>query len=194
MEPNFYRKKLLNAILYFSKIRNPNKTNICKLLHWFDFEHFRQTGYPAIGLEYFSFKWGPVPKSFWIEIKDGNIPDDFKGKLSINIKENDRDRKYNEFQFVAKAKPDISIFTPRELEIMKDLFFIFKNVEAWEISKISHERNKPWDVTVRQKGYNKPIDYMLAIDDKSEIDQEFAKETLKNYIEVLKNFKLEPTE
>jgi len=48
---NINRKKLLNAILFFAKhTLHCNTTKLFKLLSFFDFEHFRQTGYPAIGL------------------------------------------------------------------------------------------------------------------------------------------------
>ena len=84
MPNNIYREKLLNAILFFvQKTRHAKMTKISKLLYFFDFTHFKQTGYPAIGLEYFAFKNGPVPKKLWLELKDGIVPNDFKAKLAL---------------------------------------------------------------------------------------------------------------
>ncbi len=42
---NSYRKKLLHAVLYLTtKVKNPSKVKIFKLLYFLDFEHYRQTG------------------------------------------------------------------------------------------------------------------------------------------------------
>lgn len=193
MPTNIYREKLLNAILFFAtKTRHANMTKISKLLYFFDFSHFKQTGYPAIGLEYFAFAKGPVPKKLWLQLKDGNVPDDFKGKLALVSKKDELDQTFKEIEFVAKVKPDLSVFSPREKQILEDLAVMFKDVKAWEISEISHLSNQPWDITRREKGENAPIDYMLAIDKDAQIDREEAELSLREHSEVIKNFGLEP--
>jgi len=191
---NYYRKKLLNAILYFAKnVRHANETKILKLLNFFDFEHFRQTGYPAIGLEYYTFDWGPVPKEFWKEIKEGNVPDDFKKDLAI-IK-NQFDETYPEkleFLFKAKSNPDLSVFSAREIDILKGLSDMYKFCTAFEMSQISHEKEKPWAITMNQKGEGKKIDYLLSITDDSPISKDIAAENLKEYFEMINNFHISP--
>lgn len=194
MDMNFYRNKLLNAVLYFSKnTKHSNTTKICKLLYYFDFEHFVQTGYPAIGLQYYSFQRGPVPKSFWVEVKDGIVPEDFKGKLGLLVKDNESDPEKKEIEFKAIGKPDLSFFSPREKKIIEQIAFIFSESTAKEISDISHLKNKPWDITKRTKGFNAPIDYLQAIDPSSAISVEDAKELLGDFFETVQNFSLSPT-
>ncbi len=194
MESNIYREKLLNAVLFFAKkAKFVNTTKISKLLYFFDFTHFKQTGYPSIGLRYYAFPKGAVPKDFWLEIKDGNVPDDFKNKLSLIVKQDEYNPKFKEIEFKAKKSPDLSVFTPREIKILENLAFMFKDVKAREISEISHLPNQPWDITIKQKGENAPIDYLLAIDKDSKVDMEDAKESLKEHFEVVKNFSIEPT-
>ncbi len=84
MPSNIYREKLLQAILFFAqKTKHANMTKMSKLLFFFDFKHFKETGYPAIGLDYFAFERGPVPKKLWLELKDRNVPEDFKRKLAL---------------------------------------------------------------------------------------------------------------
>ena len=79
---NYYREKLLNAILFFcDNTKRCNTTKLLKLLSFFDFTHFNQTGYPSLGIEYYAWKHGPVPKNFYEEIKGGIVPADFDEKL-----------------------------------------------------------------------------------------------------------------
>lgn len=194
MESNIYRIKLLNAILFFAKnVKFANMTKISKLLYFFDFTHFKQTGYPSIGLEYFAFRKGPVPKSFWLEIKDGKIPEDFKDKLSLILKKDEEYPNFKEIEFKARQDPDLSIFSQREKEILENLVFIFKDEKAGLISEISHLEKQPWSITIKEKGENEVIDYILAIDKDAEVDKEYAKESLKEHFEIMKNFSIKPT-
>ena len=168
-------------------------TKLLKLLYFLDFTHFKQTGYPCIGLKYYSFQRGPVPKDFWLEIRDGNVPEDFRDKLALIPRKDDLNQDFREIEFQAKANPDLSIFSPRELEILDNLAFVFKDARAWEMAEVTHLPQQPWDTTIREKGKNRLIDYLLAIDEESEVDLEDARESLKEHFEVLSNFQLEPS-
>src|SRR4030042_2518490 len=100
---SIYRQKLINAVLFFAKeTRHTNMTKLMKLLNFFEFEHFNATGYPSIGLKYFAFEKGPVPKKFWLEVKDGIVPDDLKNKVIISVKYGDYGRK--EMEFIARSE------------------------------------------------------------------------------------------
>ena len=193
---NAYRNKLLNAVLFFAKnTKRPNLTKMLKLLYFLDFTHFKQTGYPSIGLEYYAWERGPVPKEFWIEVKDGIIPDDFEGKLAIFTIENQEDplSSRKELLFKAIAKPDLTVFTPREIEILEYLADVYRDTPAYLMSEVTHLRNEPWDTTKKTKGLNNPIDYLLGIDEKAEVNLDDAKESLKEHFEVVHNFGIEPT-
>jgi uncharacterized phage-associated protein len=191
---NYYRNKLINAIKYFAKrTKHANYKKIFKLLNFFDFEHFCQTGYPSIGLKYYAFKNGPVPKELWIQIKNGQLPEDFKKDLGVNPQQkNEGDPSFIEYIFKAKTSPDLSVFTPREQKILEDLAFIYKECTASEISGISHEAEMPWSITIKEKGLNSYIDYILSCKDKSPDMIENAKESLNEHFEMLENFKLNP--
>ena len=168
-------------------------TKLMKLLNFFEFEHFNQTGYPSIGLEYFAFEKGPVPKKFWLEVKDGIVPDDLKDKVVINVKTSEyTNKKETEFIARANAKVDFSIFTPREKKILEKLAFIYKDATAKDMSEISHEADRPWEITRREKGPNAEIDYLLALDEDSPVDREEAEENLRDLFYFLKAFDIEP--
>ena len=191
---SIYRKKLLNAVLFFAKnTKHLNLTKLSKLLYFLDFMHFKQTGYPSIGLNYYAFPKGPLPKDFWLEIKDGNMPEDFRGKLALIPKTDDLAPNFKEIEVRAIKGPDLSIFTPRETKILDDLAFIFKEARAWEISEVSHLPKQPWDVTIKNIGEKCLIDYLLSIDEKSEVRLDDARESLKEHFEAVRNFGLEPT-
>ncbi len=191
---SIYRKKLLNAVLFFAKnTKHVNLTKLSKLLYFLDFMHFKQTGYPSIGLNYYAFPKGPLPKDFWLEIKDGNVPEDFRGKLALIPKTDDLAPNFKEIEVRAIKGPDLSIFTPRETKILDDLAFIFKEARAWEISEVSHLPKQPWDVTIKNIGEKCLIDYLLSIDEKSEVRLDDARESLKEHFEAVRNFGLEPT-
>ena len=188
-----YREKLVQAVLFFAQeTRHLNTTKLMKLLNFFDFEHFRQAGYPSIGLQYYAFEKGPVPKKFWLEVKDGLPPSDLKDKIAINTKTGEGDRKELEFLARPGQKVDFSVFTRREKEILQNLAFIYRDATAKVMSDISHEAEKPWEITVKEKGTNAEIDYLLALDEKSPIDRDEAEENLQDLFAVLRAFDIEP--
>ncbi len=181
--------------MYIAKnFNHPNMTKTFKLLNWFDFEHFCETGYPAIGLEYETFPKGPVPKALWLEVKDGKVPEDFKKFIGIHIEHYSDDNQDNaEYLFRAKTKIDMTVFTKREKDILERLKLQFKTCTATMMSDISHEKNRPWYITKERYGLNKPIDYLLALGKPHCIQKEIAQETLNEHLEMLNNFHLKPT-
>ena len=195
---NYYRVKLLNAILYFcGNTKRCNTTKLLKLLSFLDFTHFKETGYPALGLSYYAWKYGPVPNGFYEEIKGGNVPSDFAGKL-VALPQDWKEEYAETPEFIYKAKsrikPDTSIFTPREMKIMKNLCDVYRDATAKQMSEITHLHKSPWNTTVTTKGYYEPIDYLLCIDDESPISEDEAKTKLREHFEMLNNFGLMPIE
>jgi len=189
MSLNMYRNKLLNAILFFSqKNLFCNKTKLLKLLYHLDFIHFKQTGYPSIGLTYYTYDKGPVPVRFWKEIQHGVVPSDFKGKFEM---EGTEDAK--EYIFKALTNPDLSYFTPREQGILNMLVTKYYDKTATQISEETHLPRQPWHTTKITKGMNRQIDYLLCIDEDSEISWDEAKDNLSEFYGVVKNFRLVAT-
>lgn len=194
MQVSIYRRKLLNAVLFFAKnTKYVNLTKLSKLLYFLDFTHFRQTGYPSIGLKYYTFQKGPVPKDFWLEIKDGNVPEDFRDKLALIPRTDDFAPDYKELEIRAIETPDLSVFTPRETKILENLAFIYKDARAWQISEVSHLPKQPWDITIKRDGKNRPIDYLLAIDEKPKVSLDEARDSLKEHFEAVRNLGIKPT-
>jgi len=166
-----------------------------KLLYFLDFTHFKETGYPSINLIYYAWKHGPVPQDFYEEIKDGNVPEDFANKFAIipSYRWEQMFPERKEYIFKSIEKPDMNVFTPREIRIIEKLSDIYRGATANQMKEVTHLPKEPWDTTKKAKGLYQYIDYLLSIDDTSPLCADEAKEKLKEHFEVLSNFGLSPT-
>ena len=77
----------------------------------------------------------------------------------------------------AKGKFDGRYFSKKELKLLEEIAFIFKDAKAENMVESTHLFNEPWDKTIKSKGLYQNIDYMLAIDsDPSSISYDEANE------------------
>jgi uncharacterized phage-associated protein len=152
-----HREKLINAIVYFAAhTRYCGKTKLLKLLYCLDFLHFKQTGKSVTGLDYFAWQMGPVPKNLFEELS-GNMKPDMKSAIHDLPEEGFQ-------QIKSKKKFDNQYFSKREMKLLDDISFIFKDAKADAMVESTHLKNEPWDRTLKEKGEFQKIDYMLAID------------------------------
>ena len=172
------REKLLNAIIFFSNnTKHFHKLKLMKLLYYLDFWHFKETGRSVTGLTYKAWKKGPVPTKVYWEIDTKNNPDDIKE--SLFIEEEILDEVTGKKQLNIKPKKDFNekIFTKREVEILKRIVEIFYDARGDLMTDASHLKNAPWDKTIKEKGENAEIDYMLALDDEeNSLNEEIVKD------------------
>lgn len=157
------KDKIANAIIYFVKNATPkNKplgiTKLMKLLFYFDFGFYAQTGVSSTGLKYFAWPQGPVPRDVWINLKEKGTDLDLKNKVKLLTSRED------DLSTAVKTthKFDSDEFTDLELDLLKNIAFMYKELTAKQISALSHEKDKPWSVTRETKGNNQEIDYSLA--------------------------------
>ncbi|MFP3982777.1 MAG: Panacea domain-containing protein [Desulfurivibrionaceae bacterium] len=179
------REKLINAVLYFAQnTKYCGKTKLMKLLYFLDFSHFKQKGRPVTDLDYFAWDQGPVPKDFFEEISK-NPGEDLSALITIKDC-----GEFKKIQHRKGKKPDLDYFSPREKKLLEEIAEVFKEVQADDISDISHLPNKPWSKTREQKGKLGQIDYSLAIDSRSEEDLpvDVAKQRHIERREMLENF------
>ena len=179
------REKLINAVLFFAKKTNfCGKTKLMKLLYFLDFMHFKQTGKTVTDLDYFAWEQGPVPKVFFEEISK-TPRNDLTSLVTI--------QNYGGFQKILPKKgkkPCLDFFSTRELKLLEKISYIFEDVQAGDISDISHLPNKPWSRTKETKGMFQLIDYNLAIDTESakNLPPHIAKQRHIERREMLANF------
>jgi uncharacterized phage-associated protein len=179
----FHREKLINAIIYFADhTRFCGKTKLMKLLYFLDFKHFKQTGKSVTGLDYFAWEMGPVPKKLFEEISCKMRPDI---KKAIHIQS--AGEKFQ--KIISKSKFNSRYFSKKELKLMEDIAFIFKDARAEDMVESTHLKNEPWDRTLKEKGMYQPIDYLLAIDsDVVSLPYDEAKERLNERMEIYNLF------
>ena len=191
-----YRRKLLEAMVFFSSrqgVKNPSKMMMYKLLAELDFRHFQQTGLPVTNLEYRAYKWGPLPEKLHQEItKDDSLvlPADFAEGLKVEKTEftGDDGKVYEGFKYIARRKPNLKVFSPRQVRLLEEVATIYKTATATEASKASHEPNKPWTITVKKRGEKALIDMLETIKLEEPLTKEIAKDRLKEREALIYNY------
>ena len=183
---NHNREKLLNSVVYFSKnTRFCGKTKLFKLLYFLDFIHFRETGRSITGLNYYAWDKGPVPQDLFHELKQP----DKDLRETIALLEQSEDEDYKLCKVIAKKPFDPKYFSKREMKIMENLSFVFKDALVKDIVEITHLKGTPWDKTIKEKGPGKQIDYSLAVDgSKGSLSLEEIKERKSEIKEVAEIF------
>lgn len=186
------REKLINAIVYFTKYTNHcHKLKLFKLLNFLDFEHYRQTGRPSIGLRYEAWPMGPVPSELERELT--NKPKlDMVSAVLIKGKKNPANGKLLRMEFQPKKGFDQSLFSKRELRIMRELTLYFRDSIAEDMSEFSHLRGLPWREVYRSGvGNRQTIPYDLALKSEplteggtiAEDELAYRREALKEVVE-----------
>ncbi|PJB01383.1 MAG: hypothetical protein CO127_04150 [Ignavibacteria bacterium CG_4_9_14_3_um_filter_36_18] len=162
------REKLLNAIIFFcNNTKHCYKLKLMKLLYYLDFWHFKETGRSVTGLTYRAWDKGTVPTKVYWEIDPPNNPDDLKEFLYVEEEVYDEITGKKKFNIKAKKDFNEKIFTKREIEILKRIVEVFYDARGDLMKDATHLRNAPWDKTIKEKGKNAEIDYLLALDDES---------------------------
>lgn len=179
----YHREKLINAIIYFANnTKYCGKTKLMKLLYFLDFMHFKRTGKSVTGLDYFAWMMGPVPKDLFQELS-GNMKPDMKAA----IRELPADKEFQ--QISPKKRFNADYFSKKEMELLENISFIFKDAKADLMIESTHLKNEPWDRTLKEKGEFQKIDYMLAVDsDIVSLSFDEAHERMEEISEVRKLF------
>jgi hypothetical protein len=173
------REKFIQAMVFFAQNTNwkkLGKKKLCKLLFALDFEHFNQTGRYVTGLAYYAYEHGPYPKNEFSSISDKNAPEDVSRFLSI-FPRSDYNPDAEGYYIRTKegAKFNDKIFTPREMDIMKNLVEIWKDATGDMIEQWSRGKNKPWDIVWnKERRKFQIIDYTYAITEDSPLTKEEA--------------------
>lgn len=147
--------KYENAILYFSKYCN-NKflgaVKLNKLMYYLDFISYRNSGKTVTGDFYIHKDYGPVPANFDEVVSTMRL----SNKLKVErIGKGD----LNPFKFEILVDPDLSVFAPEEVNLLKK---ICEEFQFWSTDKIVGQTHleAPWFYS---KLYDK-VDFKYAKD------------------------------
>ena len=130
------KEKYENAILYFVQHCN-NKflgaTKLNKLVYYLDFLNYREREVSVTGDDYYNRQFGPVPDSINAVLND-LMQDD---KIII------KNESYGGISFKTKTKPNMSVFSKEEQELLNDICKEFKNYDTEKIVAQTH-LEAPW--------------------------------------------------
>jgi len=157
------REKLLNAIVFFVKhTQRCHKLKLFKLLHFLDFEHYRQTGRPSLGLCYEAWPMGPVPHELDDEFDHPSL--DLQTTVRIRRRRDAVTGRPIRYDFTPKVPWNQAYFSRRELRIMRELALYFNEFKGEDMSELSHLTGLPWRTVYKGgAGDRQVIPYDLAI-------------------------------
>jgi len=149
--PDFTKFK--EMVLFFIIDSDVWKTKLNKMLFYADFVNYKYHNRSISGARYCPIDMGPVP-------------DNFNTLFDILLKENVLDVSYHSFsdggvgeKYTPLKSFDESMFTPDELEIMRNVKERLKNISTQDVIKLSH-KEKAWSKNRTNK--SQPIDYTFA--------------------------------
>lgn len=154
------REKLIEAVKYFAQTtRKLGKVKLFKLLYFLDFTHFRDTGRPVTGLDYFAWKMGPVPKELFEEL--GQPGADWDGNCAFRTI---KTHKGEMLTVNALSEFNPSHFSKRELRLMRELSIQFKDADSEHMVEETHLENLPWHQIFEVEGRKQAqIPYLMSL-------------------------------
>jgi hypothetical protein len=146
----FDKRKFRELLLYLAKRSNDDAyfgaTKLNKLLFFSDFIAYGQLGAPITGATYQKLRWGPAPRQLL------PVQREMVANGDVKIK---RDGAFTPDKTVALREPDLSVFTPQEIDVVNEVLEALKDDNATMISDRSHRFSVGWQVA----GDQEPIPY-----------------------------------
>ncbi|MDQ7094167.1 DUF4065 domain-containing protein [Desulfosporosinus sp. PR] len=131
VDTEFDFEKLANAVLFFAYHDRLLKTKLQKLLFYADFLSTKRYGKQIVGMPYVHHYYGPVPYNH--EFVHSCL-------LMSNIVDTEPlEGPYGGEIITPSNLPNLSVFTPEELEILTTVSEFFKGFSATQISDFSHK-------------------------------------------------------
>ncbi|HEY3572082.1 MAG TPA: Panacea domain-containing protein [Thermoanaerobaculia bacterium] len=130
------KQKFRELILYISKLSEADprcgRTKLNKLLFYSDFRAYDYLGEPISGQTYQKREFGPTPKALLPVVDELE-----KEKLCVWADRTWHGKPMK--RLVALREPDLSVFRPEEIDLIRNVIEEFWELDATEISKRSHE-------------------------------------------------------
>lgn len=145
-----FKQVLLYILQEVGSRSNVGMTVIYKLLYFIDFDYYEKYEKQLMGLTYIKNTYGPTPREFVSVIEEMKQKHELE---EINSEFFKRQQK----KFLPLVKPDLSILTGQELEMINNILNKYGDKNASELSDLTH-RDMPWTATQDKSD----IDYELA--------------------------------
>ena len=149
-------EKLTEMVVFFSEKVEPYKTKMNKLLFYADFLMFKESCFSISGVRYKAIDMGPVPHNFQ------SIFEFIANNEEIDIIYTQFSLGYKGEQFKArKNRPfNPTLFSEKELEVLKKVSKVFRQTSTNEIIALSH-LEEAWKRNEKDKAV---ISYEYAFD------------------------------
>jgi uncharacterized phage-associated protein len=197
MFKNITENKIGNILFYLSsKIEYLSLTKAIKLLYLIDETSVKRSGVPVTWADYKVWKYGPVPKDIYEEIKYSRDKFSFgtplEKYLSIHRSFNEK-RNQEEITLSPNSqyKFNDSEFSDFEINLINEIISKYGNKTANELIEILHQEGTLWDKIVKQKKlkqsfeiHNNKSDYSIIFDELI-IDDVLKSLAMKSAIESL---------
>ena len=150
-----FNKEKFKAVLHYIVNKcgcrdNVGRTVIFKLLYFSDFNFFELYENSLTNEVYTKYPRGPVPYHFH-EALNELVNEEKVLEKSVPF------LNYNKYNYSSLKKPDISILTDKELEVIDDVIEKLSSMNATQISDYSHG-DMPWKATEDRE----PINYAFV--------------------------------
>jgi uncharacterized phage-associated protein len=160
-----YRKAIEAIVWLANKKPKIDIYHIAKILYYAEKEHLNRYARPIIGDTYIAMSYGQVPsgvrdlitKNSWL---DPDYLDCFSRSLTVNKK-----------KLVALRKPDLRYFSETDIECLEESLLKYGDMPFEELKNTSHDE-RTWLETEP----NKPIDYLLMIDENNPNKEEITED------------------
>lgn len=134
-----FKEVLLYILNKVGSKPNIGETVIYKLLYFIDFDFYEKYEKQLIGATYIKNNYGPTPVEFKKTV-DKMIADKDIEKVESNY------FSYPQTKYLPRRKPNLEIFTGREIDLIDDVLDRLSDKNATEVSEYSHE-DVPWLTT-----------------------------------------------
>ena len=179
----FDPEKLVTAMLYVaSRISDPTKFKIGKIIFLGDFVHIAKYGRAIVGGRYCALPNGPVPSEV-LDLLNGLITGDVAPEFwgtGVEIKLQVSGDPYP--TFLPKAKPDMSMLSESDVEILDKVIAEFGNWSFRRLVEFTNSLPAYMKAAEREPDSRNPaIDYEDFFEGNSYVMPGTKKELLENY-------------
>lgn len=131
-----FKEVLLYILQKVNARPNVGITVLYKLLYFIDFDYYEKYRTQLMGLTHFKNTHGPAPREFKIVVESMKSVQDL---IEVKSKHFTHEQK----KFLPNKKPDLSLLSGQELELIDDVLDRYADKSASELSAMSH-RDTPW--------------------------------------------------
>jgi uncharacterized phage-associated protein len=176
-------EKLVAVVLYVSsRVVDPTKFKIGKLIFLGDFAHVGKYGRPIVGGRYCAMPNGPVPPEV-LDLLNGILKGDIAPEFWATGIESAFEVKDGQYpQFIAKAAPDVSVLSESDIELLDGVLEEYGNWSFGKLMKFTHSLPAYMKAVERgQDSRNPAIDYEDFFEENPFVVAGTKEELLENY-------------